>query len=160
MTRHLLTLVAAAAALVTLAAPTHASAQSYTPFTPVQDVCPDCAKTPTDVITLNSNETIKAKIVAENNAFYVVSRYGEVRVVPKGSIMSVEWANGSKPGGLLSQDQILLKSGHVFTGKIVEERDKPGYFKLQSQLNNQTFIVFKSKVQAIYKGGVSYSFTM
>ncbi|MEM1349556.1 MAG: hypothetical protein AAGI01_13420 [Myxococcota bacterium] len=159
MTRRILSSLAISA-LALLAFADTASAQRFRPFTPAQDVCPDCAKTSTDVITLKSNETIKAQVVAENNAFYVVSRYGEVRVVPKGLIRSLDWANGSKPSGLLRQDQILLKSGHVVTGEIVEERDKPSYFKLQSQLNNQTFIVFKENIQAVYKGGVSYNFTM
>ncbi len=137
---------------------TTANAQDFKPFTKVKDVCPACPKKASDKITLNNNLTITAKIVAENNVFYVLSLYGEIRTVPKARIMSVEWANGNKPSGLVSQDQIVLKNGVVLNGSIAEEKNKPGFFRMQSSLNNQTFIVFKDQIRVVYKAGTEYTF--
>lgn len=136
-----------------------ALAADFKPFSRVKDVCPKCPKTAIDTITLNNNVKIRAKVVAENTSFLVVQRYGEVRTVPRTRIMSVSWANGSKSKNLASQDQILLRTGHVLTGSIIEEKNKPtGYFRLQSALNKQTYVVMKTQVKEAYKAGQPYTF--
>ena len=131
---------------------------NYKPFTKVEDVCPKCPKRASDTITLNSSAEVRAKIVAENNDFVVLTRYGEVRALPKSRVQSVEWANNSQPSGLTSQDQIVLRSGHVLTGSIIEEKSDPGYFRLQSSINQQTFVVFNSQIESVYKAGSRYQF--
>lgn len=138
--------------------PCSALAVDFVPFGSVHDVCPTCPKRAVDEITLNNKLTVKAKIVAENTLFYVVHRFGEVRAVPKANVAGVVWANGTRRSGLLSQDQIVLTHGVVFTGSIVEEKSNPGFFRLQSSLNNQTFVIFKVKVRSVFKAGTEYTF--
>lgn len=136
-----------------------AVAQDFQPFSNVKDVCPSCPKTATDVITLNNNTKIRAKVVAENTDFMVIVRYGELRVVPRSKVESVVWGDGSKAAGLTSQDQIVLKNGHVLTGSITEEKDEPSsYFRMQSGVNKQTYVIFKTQVSKAYKAGSPYTF--
>ena len=136
-----------------------ASAADFKPFSKVKDICPKCPKTTVDTITLNNNVKIRAKVVAENTNFLVVQRYGELRTVPRTRIMSVDWANGSKSTNLKSQDQILLRNGHVLTGSIIEEKNKPtGYFRMRSSLSKQTYVVLKTQVSEAYKAGSRYNF--
>lgn len=145
--------VGALVAGVILSMSAQVSAADFRPFSPVQDVCPTCPKSAEDQITLNNDTKIRAKIVAENDDFFVLARYGEVRILPKERVLSVEWANNSQPSGLDMQDQVLLTTGHVVTGSIIEEQDKPAYFKIQSSINQQTYIVFKAQAEAVYRGG-------
>ncbi|MEC9442663.1 MAG: hypothetical protein VYE40_16335 [Myxococcota bacterium] len=130
-----------------------AMAVSFQPFTKVTDVCPTCPKRATDTVTLNSSTKISAKVVAENDDFFVLFRYGEIRAVPKGSVQSVEWANGSAPAGLTSQDQIVLRNNHVLTGSIIEENTDRGFYRMQSSVNKQTFVVFANSAESVYKAG-------
>ena len=130
-----------------------AFAQDTQPFSKVNDVCPSCAKSTQDTITLGNGSEIVARVVAENDDFFVVERYGELRSVQKGSGMKVAWSNSREPVGLSSQDQIVLKNGHILTGSLVEEKNKPALYRLQSSLNKQTYIVFKDQVRFLYKGG-------
>ena len=141
----------ATCAMMAMAGP--AMAVNFQPFTKVTDVCPTCPKRATDTITLNSSTKIAAKVVAENDDFFVLVRYGEVRAVPKGSVQSVEWANGSAPTGLTSQDQIVLRSNHVLTGSIIEENKDRGFYRMQSSVNKQTFVVFDNSAESVYKAG-------
>lgn len=137
-----------------------ALAVDFVPFSKVEDVCPECPKKAEDTITLSNGVKIKAKIVAENSSFLVVMRYGEVRAVPQSRIQSVDWSNGSKMGSLTSQDQLVLLNGHVLTGSILEDKTEPvAYFRLQSSVNNQTFVVFKSQVKEAYKSGKVHNFS-
>ncbi len=142
--------------LLFLAPAASAQAANFAPFSAVKDVCPECPKRSSDVITLQNDSVLRVRVVAENSSFYVIERYGEIRALPKGMIMSVEWANGSKQAGLSTQDQIVLNSGLVITGSIVEERETPGYFRIQSSVNNQTIVVFASQAAEVYKAGSKY----
>ena len=111
-------------------------------------------------IELNDGQTIRAKVVAENNAFYVIERFNEVRSVPLDSIKSVEWADGSRPANLRGQDQLLLENGHVISGTITDEKDEPAYFQVKSSISDFTYVVFKAEVKKAYKGGAEYPFTV
>ena len=73
-------------------------------------------------------------------------------------IKSMTWATGNAPSNLTSQDQLLLKSGHVLTGTILEEKAKPGLFRLQSSTSRQTYVVFKAQVAQAFRGGQAYTF--
>ena len=141
------------AAAVMIATSSMAWAVNFRGFTPITDVCPTCPKRATDTLTLNGNTKIQAKVVAENDDFFVLSRYGEVRALPKREMQSVEWANGSAPGGLTSQDQIVVRGGHVLTGSIIEDNQERKFYRLQSSVNKQTFVVFQNSVEAVYKAG-------
>ncbi len=130
-----------------------AMAADFRPFSTVEDVCPTCPKRAEDTITLDNGTKVKARIVAENDDYLILSRYGEVRVLPKSRLMSVDWANNSARSGLTSQDQIVLGNGHVITGNIIEENSETGLYRLQSSLNQQIYVVFAKEAEAIYKGG-------
>ena len=123
--------------------------------------CPTCELPPAygDVITLKAGNTVKGRIVAENDAFYVVERFGQIRVVGKQLIGNVTFAGGNKPSGLTAGDHILLKNGHVLVGTIVEEKESPGLFRLDSRLGNKSqFIAFKTQIASVYKDGKPYAF--
>lgn len=137
-----------------------ATAQQFKPFTSVENVCPDCEQAPADVVEMSNGDSIRGTVVAENADFYVMVRYGEVRVLPRSDVQAIEWADGNKPSGLMNKDQILLRSGHVLSGTIVEETDKPAHFKIKSSFNDQTYVVFKKVVDKAYKDGQQYSFEM
>jgi hypothetical protein len=140
-------------ALVVAAPLGTADAVQFTSFTKVKDVCPTCPKRASDTITMDDNSKVQGRIVAQNDMFFVVARYGELRTVPAARVMSIDWANGNQPPGLLSQDQILLRTGVVLTGNIIEEKDKPAYYRLQSAVSNQTYVVFKNQAESVFKGG-------
>ena len=129
------------------------SAADFRAFTPVEDVCPTCPKRATDTVVMNNGTQIKALVVAENDDYLILSRYGEVRVLPKSRLSSVEWANDALRTGLTTQDQIVLSSGHVITGSILEENADTGLYRVQSSLNAQTYVVFKDQIEAVYKAG-------
>ncbi len=128
-------------------------AADFRPFSVVEDVCPTCAKRAEDVITLDNGTKVKARIVAENDDYLIMTRYGEVRLIPKSRLMSVDWANNAERSGLTSQDQIVLSSGHVVTGSIIEENSERGVYQLQSSLNQQVYVIFATQVEAVYKAG-------
>ena len=90
---------------------------------------------------------------------YVVERFGQIRVVGKQLIGNVTFAGGNKPSGLTAGDHILLKNGHVLVGTIVEEKESPGLFRLDSRLGNKSqFIAFKTQIASVYKDGKPYAF--
>lgn len=136
-----------------------AAPPEFRDFTPA--ACPTCELPPlyADVVSLQAGGTVKGRVVAENDAFYVVERFGQIRAVGKKLIANVTFGAGSKPSGLTSGDHILLKNGHVLVGTIVEEKDSPGLFRLDSRLGNQSqFIALKSEVASVYKNGKAYAF--
>jgi hypothetical protein len=136
-----------------------AAPPEFRDFTPAS--CPTCELPPRygDKIDLKAGGAVKGRIVAENDAFYVVERYGQVRTVGKQLVSAVTFASGSKPAGLSDGDHILLANGHVLVGTIVEEKDAPGLFRLDSRLGNKSqFIAFKTEVAAVYKNGKAYTF--
>jgi hypothetical protein len=138
---------------------TAAFAVDFKPFTQVENVCPECEQPKADVVSMSSGDKFRGTVVAENSAFYTVVRYGEVRAVPRSDVQSIAWADGSKPSGLMNKDQILLNSGHVLSGTIVDEKDKPSFFQIKSSFSDFTYTVAKSEVQTAYKNGSEYSFT-
>lgn len=139
------------ALFATCAVSLQAGAVEFKRFSDVESVCPDCEKSGLDVIELTSGEKIHGTIVAANRDFWVVERYGEIRAIPDSEVASKEYADGSPPSDLRSQDQIVLKNGHVLTGSIVDESDKPGHFQMKSAVGNFSFVVFKKEAKALYR---------
>jgi hypothetical protein len=137
-----------------------AFAQDFQAFTPVQSVCPDCALPKADVLTLSGGQTLRGTVVAENQDFYVVVRYGEVRAIPKTNVQSIAWADGTKPGALNNLDQIVLQNGHVLSGTIIQESNEPPYIQIKSSFADFTYTVAKSEVAKAYKGGSVYQVKM
>lgn len=145
------------AALLTTAT---ASAQDFKfkPWSDVTDVCPSCEQPPGDVISLKNGDEVKGIIRAINPVFYTVERFGEIRTVPTQDVKNVDWKRGSKPSGLDSLDQIVLTNGHVLTGKIVVDNDRPPYFEIESSYLDYTYTVFKSQAQMVFRNGIEYDF--
>lgn len=137
-----------------------ASAQDFRfkPWSDITDVCPSCEQPAGDVISLKNGDEIKGVIRAINPLFYTVERFGEVRTVPTNDVQSVEWKRGTKPDGLDSLDQIVLSNGHVLTGKIITDNDRPPYFEIESSYLDHTYTVFKSQAQMVFKKGIEYDF--
>ncbi|QDG54309.1 hypothetical protein FIV42_27255 [Persicimonas caeni] len=152
-------ITACAVALAVSGLSVAASAADFVPFSKVENVCPDCKKPKADVISMSNGSTIRGTVVAENTDFYTVVRYGEVRAVPRSSVQSIAWADGSKPSSLLDKDQIVLNNGHVLSGTIVDEKDEPAFFQIKSSFSDYTYMVTKSQVKKAYKGGSEYSFS-
>ena len=131
---------------------------SFRPWSDVTNVCPTCEQPPGDVITLRNGNQVEGTIRAINPVFYTLERFGEVRTVPTGEVRSVEWKRGSQPDGLESLDQIVLVNGHILTGRIVEDNDRPPYFKLEGSYMDYTYTVFKSQARMVFRDGREYDF--
>lgn len=127
---------------------------AWEPFTTVTNVCETCPQEPADVVTLTNGTKIRAQVVGENPAFYVVVRYTEARAIPKGEVQGIEWANKTRPSAVTNSDQIRLKNGVVFSGSIVDDKAKPALFQIKSSFLDQTHIIFKSEVAEAYRSGV------
>jgi hypothetical protein len=135
------------------------SASAADPFTPTKSVCPGCVcefcsnQEKMDSLKLADGSVVKGTVLAVNTAFYTVLRHGEVRAIDRSDVNSIEWSRGSQPSGLSDSDQLLLNSGHVVVGSILEDKDKPALFQVSSAYNEFTYIVFKSEVQKVYRNG-------
>lgn len=126
----------------------------FKPFKDVENVCPDCETGPEfDVVEMNDGLKVRAKVIAENADFFVLERFGETRAAPKSGVAAIQWAEGSKPANLNSQDQIVLNNGHVMTGEVVDESDKPGHLQLKSSVGDFSFVIFKTEAESLYRQG-------
>lgn len=131
---------------------------SFRSWSDVTNVCPSCEQAVGDVVTLRNGNTVQGTIRAINPVFYTLERFGEIRTVPTSDVRSVEWKRGSQPSGLDNLDQIVLKNGHVLTGRIMVDNDRPPYFKIESSFLEYTYTVFKSQIQMVFRDGREYDF--
>lgn len=126
----------------------------FTPFTSVSNVCPKCTTGPKfDEVALLAGKKVAANVIAQNSDYYVVERFGELRMIKKGDVSAVEWKDKG-PRKLAAGDQILLKSGVVFHGAITEEL-KGRLFVIR--VGERTHQVWNSQIQAVYRGGNLYT---
>ena len=127
----------------------------FTPFSRVQNVCPQCPAAKTDVLTMTNGFKVNGNVVAQNESFYVVERFGEYRAVMKNEVSQVEWKDKGGPSNLGTGDQILLKNNVVLHGAITDER--VGNFFL-IQVGPLRHVAWNSQIQAVFKGGRRYNF--
>ncbi len=148
-TTRLASLGLALAALV--ASPLAARAQELKPFSVVQTV--GTSTLPWDKIVLKAgNKEISAHVVAENPMFYVLERFGEYRAVGKDKVASIA-KNDKVVRETGHVDQVLLKNGHVLTGKIVQERGD-GMVEVKQVNGHASLYAWKDKAIAfIFKAG-------
>jgi hypothetical protein len=145
-------LVPAGLALAALvASPLVARAQELRPFSIVQTVGTSTLAWD-KIILKDGNKEIAAIVVAENPMFYVLERFGEYRAVGKDKVASV-----SKNDKVVREtghvDQVLLKNGHVLTGKIVQERGD-GMVEVKQANGRNSLYAWKDKaVAVIFKEG-------
>lgn len=149
-------LLSLACAATLLGISTTAFAADFKPFTPVTNVCPECEQPKADEMKLKDGQAIRGTVVAENVDFYVFLRYGEVRAIPKSLVASMTWANGKKPSGLDGFEQILLKNGHVLSGTITNDSDKPPLFELKASFADVKFMVTKDQIKKAYRNGEEF----
>ncbi len=131
---------------------------SFNDWSDVTQVCPTCEPPPADELVLRNGDTVQGTIRAVNPVFYTVERFGEVRTVPAGDVQEVNWKRGDQPRGLDSLDQIVLKNGHVLTGEIIVDNDRPPYFEIQSSYLEYSYTVFKSQIAMVFRDGQEYDF--
>jgi hypothetical protein len=133
-----------------LALPLLPALWGFTPFTPVRNVCPRCSGPKTDVVKLTSGATLACTVVAQNDTYYVVSKFGELRALGKHETISIKWASGGggpKPG---VGDQVLLRNGVVLNGSVVDEQ--AGRY-LVVQVGSSRHVVWFSQIQSLHKAG-------
>ena len=126
----------------------------FSPFARVGNVCPKCPAAKLDSIRLTNGFKVAGNVIAANDAFYVIERFGEHRAVTKTEVAQVEWKGKSAPGNLSTGDQILLKNGVVFHGAITEE--KAGRY-LEIQVGSFKHVVWNSQILSVHKGGTAYT---
>lgn len=150
----------AAAMMVTLFATSTAMAQdfSFEPWSDVSQVCPTCEPPSADEIELTDGETVEGIIRAINPEFYTVTRFGEVRTIPADDVEDVDWKRGEQPDGLEERDQIVLENGHVLTGEITIENERPPYYELESSYLDHSYTAFKSQIEMVFMDGEEYDF--
>jgi hypothetical protein len=127
-----------------------AHAQELHPFTQVQTIGED--KLPWDKVVLKDGKEIKAKLVAETPAFYVLERFSEYRAVGRDQVTSLE-KNPAVKRPLTITDVILLQNGHVLVGHIVQERED-GMYEMRQPSDRFSVYAWKKAIASIYKAGV------
>ncbi len=128
-------------------------AQPLRPFDAVQDVCPRCPTTGYDRITLVGGLEMEAVVLAENQSFYVLEKYGELRTLDREKVERIDRASPAAAGPGY-EDQVLLKNGIVLAGRIVQEYPLTGYLELQvPNVASHTFLA-KPALRAVYRAGV------
>jgi len=127
------------------------------PFTQVNDVCPKCSGGPAfDHVQLKSGEVLGARVVAENERFYVIERFGELRALDRDQV-SGPWIKSPSAdrGGGGYPDQILLKDGIVLAGTISGDiaQDAPQFQITTPRTPVPLHSAEHSTVAAIYRAG-------
>jgi hypothetical protein len=145
--------VTSAIALGLVLDPTSAAwGQAYKPFTPVTSVCPSCTTGPQyDRIVLRNGIEIRARLIAENEVFYVLEKFGELRAVGRAEVATIEKnRNVERPAGF--QDQILFKDGIVFAGALTESHGGDA-FEIIIPPSTTPAIAPRAAVAYVYRAG-------
>ena len=138
--------------VIGLTASATAQAQEFKPFGNVTNVCPKCPVSGLDKIQLKDGTEIYALIVAENPMFYVLRKYGELRAVGKDKVAKIEKSpEAAREAG--HDDQILMKSGLVASGKIVREREDTGMYEIQIPPGKTSMFIYRPLIQVVFKAG-------
>jgi hypothetical protein len=128
---------------------------AFADFTEVTEVCPSCTRPTADVVVLTSGAQVWCNVLAENDDYYVLERFGELRAAFKSEVGSIHWGPGRSAAELPSGDQILLKNDVLYHGTILSE--DPGHsFTIQSLTAKQTPAV--NMIRSVHKGKHAYSF--
>ena len=134
---------------------TPANAQAFRPFDAVPSVCPTCPTAGYDRVHLKDGQVVEAVVVAENSAFYVLRKFWELRPVGRDQVASIEHSpTAVRESG--HEDQILLQSGLVLSGKIVNEFPETGFLEMQMPGIEQHAFAQRPLIAAIYKDGQEY----
>jgi hypothetical protein len=133
-----------------LAVSSVASAQTFKAFTPVQSVCPTCTTGPHyDRVVLRDGSDVKAVVAAENDKYYVLMKYGELRAVGKDQVQTVE-KNPGADHSMAFPDQVLQRDGTVLAGTLKSDGDP---LVITVPISGTDHTVFRSEVASAHKGG-------
>lgn len=135
-----------------LGLPTRAWAQAFKPFTPVPSVCPSCTNGPKyDRILLRDGTEVRARVLAENEVFYVLEKFGEFRAVGRDQVQTVELNRDvDRPVGY--GDQILFKNDIVLAGTLTDSHATDSFAILVPR-SASPHVAPKSAVAYVYGGG-------
>jgi hypothetical protein len=129
--------------------------QAFKPFSPDNDVCPQCTTGPAlDRIVLTSGQELRAVIVAENETFLVLEKLGELRAVRRDQVQRVSRNEAAKrPAGY--GDEILLKDDIVLAGNLEGEiaNDADHFDITVPECATPHHSAQRSTVAAIYRAG-------
>jgi hypothetical protein len=126
----------------------------FKPFTQVESVCPSCDRNTFDFLILKNGLQVEGRIVTQNDTYYVIERYGEYRAIELGEVASIKGKAASSSPSPAPGDQILLKSGLLLHGTILEERTTR---TLTIQVGSFKHVVTVDQLLSIHKGGHPYS---
>src|SRR5262249_39686930 len=92
---------------------------------------------------------VKAVVVAENEKFYVLMKFGELRAIGKDQVQTVEKNPGAeRPTGF--DDQVLQRDGTVLAGTLKATGDP---VVITVPISSTEHAVARSEVAGVYKGG-------
>lgn len=132
----------------------HAQDVPWRAFTSVNTVCvDDCDDSQRDQLFLNSGDRVHAWILRETSAFYLVTLHGEVRAVDKAKVTDVQRSDGARPSAEGHDDQVVLDSGHVLSGRIVAESELPPTVQILSADGRHTYVAHKPQISLVVRGG-------
>jgi hypothetical protein len=126
----------------------------FRPFSQVVDVCPTCTTGPQwDHVTLRTGGPIDAHVVAQNDAFYVLERYGELRAVAHDAVSGIEKAKHPDPLPDYD-DQILFSDGIVLAGTIkADPAAGPDRYEITVPPADLVHVAPKSAISVVYQHG-------
>jgi hypothetical protein len=141
-------LVAAAALTVSAA-----SAQTFKPFSEASSHCPDCMKDRYDGVRWKTGEVVYARVVAENPAFYVLERFGELRAVARDAVAGIDRKIAQNEASkAANRDQVLLLNGVVFSG-VVSGGEGVDYYKMVVAPGGYSHQIQKSMIALLFVAG-------
>lgn len=124
-------------------------ASGFRPFSPTTNVCKTCKLKGFDRLTLVKGEKLLCHVLAQNTDYYVIERFGEVRMIKKIKVRSLEWMNHA-PRTLKTGDQVLLHNGVAYHGTIVSE-DKGRYLSIST--GKHIHVIWNSMIAELYRSG-------
>jgi hypothetical protein len=136
-------------------------AQELRPFAPVQNVCPTCDPDRFDRVQLKQGEQVRAWVIAENSAFHVLERHGEIRAVARGNVAEIKLSgkrNAKERDTIRQQhrDQILVKNGHLLSGRLLSSDNNE--YRMESVGKRFTFVVSRDQAWMVVQDGkVTYT---
>lgn len=130
---------------------TAAGDEPYKPFTAVNSVCPKCTTGPQyDRIVLTNGKDVYARVVAENESFLVMEKFGELRAVTREHVKNVE-KNSKITSRAGFEDQVLFKDNVVFAGTIKTDAD--GMIEMTMPWSQTTYLAPWDAIALAYRGG-------
>ncbi len=129
-----------------------AQAQTFKPFTDVATVCPECWAQRYDHIALKGGQVVYARVLAENPAFYVLERFGELRAVGRDKVERIERHEALTAEQQASvRDQILFLDGSVLVGQITQEFQDTGWYQLE--YGRYVHLASQTQISLVFKAG-------